>query len=128
MDENMIDLGFVTPDFVKAVAAAEKYWTAPEGAADVRDRMAGELGLDLATVERQDFAAHLDRERIYDRMSGPSVKNPLVRELACRLREAGYSAHAVAFLLGVPPKTVAGMKSAALAKRAADAEKVAVAS
>ena len=68
------------PVIEKALAKAEKYWTATDVEWAIFAELVGDLDLDA--VERQVWAAHWDVDRVYHEMTGPSAKNPKVRELA----------------------------------------------
>jgi len=113
-----------------ALAKAEKYWTATEAQVALRDRLVAEMGVDLTKVASKTYPVNLDVDRLYLEAAGPSNLDPQVRELALRLTEGGCKAHATAFLLGIPPRFVGGMISAAKSARteAAKAPAEAVAS
>jgi len=108
------------PVIEKALAKAEKYWTATDVEWAIFAELVGDLDLDA--VERQVWAAHWDVDRVYHEMTGPSAKNPKVRELAVLLQEKGVKAHASARMLNVPPKVIGPMIAAGKAARVKAAE------
>jgi hypothetical protein len=78
------------------------------------------MKVDLSAFPQQDYAAAKDIDRIYLASKGPKAADPQVRALVLTLkREHGMNANQVAALIGVPPRFINGMYSAAVKAEAA---------
>jgi hypothetical protein len=105
-----------TPEQV--IAALDKgvrLTVATDAQRETFERVVAELGIDLATCPQKHYNTAKDIDRIYLASDGPSSSDPKVRELVRILKaDHGMNANQVAYLVGIPPRLINGMYSAAV--------------